>query len=231
MTRSRMLLATALLLLSTSAFAQNWRGLLDSTADDLQAQRYSRARHTTIKLINSMMDNLNTGNAAAYTMGLTVAYRAVAEAGMGNYEEADWYRHVALAMSPQVAQVDMSRFGGAGEWFTSGEKPSAENAPMASSSESIAAGDRRDPVCKYKPYPKYPLGAVLGKVSAPVIVHVLIDSDGSVRHPAVVSQSVAPTLLYAATEAVKRWQFEPATADGKPSPVEFDLTVNFQTRD
>ena len=64
-----------------------------------------------------------------------------------------------------------------------------------------------------------------------MIVHVLIDSDGSVRHPAVVSQSVAPTLLYAATEAVKRWQFEPATMDGKPSPVEFDLTVNFQTRD
>ena len=226
-----MLLATALLLISTSAFAQNWRGLLDSTADDLQAQRYSRARRTTIKLINSMMDNLNTGNAAAYTMGLTVAYRAVAEAGMGNYEEADWYRHVALSMAPQVAQVDMSQFGGAGAWFTSDEKPSAENVPMASSSETVAAVDRRDPICKYKPYPKYPLGAVIGKVSAPVIVHVLIDSDGSVRHPAVVSQSVAPTLLYAATEAVKRWQFEPATMDGKACPVEFDLTVNFQTRD
>ena len=233
MTRSRMLLATALLLLSTSAFAQNWRGLLDSTADDLQAQRYSRARHTTIKLINSMMDNLNTGNAAAYTMGLTVAYRAVAEAGLGNYEEADWYRHVALAMSPQVAQVDMKHFGNAGAWFASGEpsSASAENPPMASSSELVAASDRHDPICKYKPYPKYPLGAVLGKVSAPVIVHVLIDSDGNVRHPAVVSQSVAPTLLYAATEAVKRWQFDPATVDGKASPAEFDLTVNFQTRD
>src|ERR1043166_6268022 len=79
MTRSRLLFATVLLLISTSAFAQNWRGLLDSAADDLQAQRYARARHTTIKLINSMMDNLNTGNAAAYTLGLTVAYRAVAD--------------------------------------------------------------------------------------------------------------------------------------------------------
>jgi TonB family protein len=231
-----MLLATTLLLVSTSAFAQNWRGLLESTADDLQAQRYSRARHTTIKLINSMMDNLNTGNAAAYTMGLTVAYRAVAEAGLGNYEEADWYRHVALAMSPQVAQVDMSRFGGAGAWFTSRDSdiagpPPSSMASATATEDAPPATDRRDPVCKYKPYPKYPLGAVIGKVSAPVIVHVLIDSDGNVRHPAVVSQSVAPTLLYAATEAVKRWQFEPATMDGKPSPVEFDLTVNFQTRD
>jgi protein TonB len=228
MTRSRTLFTALFLLLSTSAFAQNWRGLLESTADDLQAQRYSHARRTTIKLINSMMDNLNTGNAAAYTMGLTVAYRAVAEAGLGNYEEADWYRHVARSMSPQVAQIDMSRFGEAGTWFTSGEQPSpaADNEPMASSS-----ADRRDPVCKYKPYPKYPLGAVLGKVAAPVVVHVLIDSDGTVRHPTVVSQSVAPTLLYAATEAVKRWQFEPAMMDGKACPAEFDLTVNFQNRD
>lgn len=234
MTRSKTLFATFLLLISTSAFGQNWRGLLDSTANDLQAQRYSQARRTTIKLINSMMDNLNTGNAAAYTMGLTVAYRAVAEAGLGNYEEADWYRHIALAMSPQVAQINMTQFGAPGVWFTSGERPpSADNPQMASStsSESEPTLDRHDPICKYKPYPKYPLGAVLGKVSAPVIVHVLIDSDGTVRHPTVVSQQIAPTLLYAATEAVKRWQFEPAMADGKPSPMEFDLTVNFQTRD
>ena len=230
MTRPRLLFATALLLLSTSAFAQNWRGLLESTADDLQAQRYARARHTSIKLINSMMDNLNTGEAAAYTMALTVAYRSVAEAGLGDYAEADWYRHVALAMSPNIAQLDTSRFGGAGAWFSSREQEAPPS--MASSS----AGDppplspaRQDPVCTYKRMPKYPLGAVLGRVSAPVVVHVLIDGDGTVRHPAIVAQTLAPTLIYSATEAVKQWQFQPATIDGKSSPMEFDLTVNFLT--
>ncbi|HEV2721965.1 MAG TPA: energy transducer TonB [Thermoanaerobaculia bacterium] len=233
MTRPRLLFATALLLLTTSAFAQNWRGLLDSTAEDLQAQRYARARKTTIKLINSMMDNLNIGRAAGYTMGLTVAYRAIAEAGLGNYDEADWYRHVALAMSPQVAQLDVSQFGGAGAWFSSRERDSEGQSPMASSSgsddpppQSLA---RQDPVCTYKRMPKYPLGAVLGKVGAPVIVHVLIDSDGTVRHPVIATQALAPTLIYAATEAVRQWQFQPATIDGKACPAEFDLTVNFLT--
>ena len=231
MTRSRTLFATALLLLSTSAFAQNWRGLLDSTADDLQAQRYARARHTSIKLINSMMDNLNTGQAAAYTMGLTVAYRAVAEAGLGNYDEADWYRHVALAMSPRLAQLDVSQFGAAGAWFTAREADPLPPSMASSSSDDapVTVSNRQDPVCTYKKMPKYPLGAVLGKVSAPVIVHVLIDGDGTVRHPAVVTQSLAPTLVYAATEAVKQWQFQPAMMDGKASATEFDLTVNFQT--
>ncbi len=230
MTRPRLLFATALLLFSTSTFAQNWRGMLDSASGDLQAQRYARARRTSIKLINSMMDNLNTGQNAAYTMGLTVAYRAVAEAGLGNFDEADWYRHVALAMSPQVAQLDVNQFGGAGAWFTARE-PDASAPPMASSADDPPAQPpaRQDPVCTYKKMPKYPLGAVLGKVSAPVIVRVLIDSDGTVRHPTVVAQSLAPTLIYAATEAVKQWQFQPATLDGKACPMEFDLTVNFQT--
>jgi TonB family protein len=231
MTRSRLLFATTLFLISASAFGQNWRGLLDSTHDDLQSQNYSRARRTSIKLINSMMDNLNTGQSAAYTMGLTVAYRAVAEAGLGNYEEADWYRHVALAMAPQVAQLDTRAFGEPGAWFL-GREADANPTSMASSStpsDDAPSAARVDPVCTYKKIPKYPLGAVLGKVSAPVIVHVLIDRDGVVRHPAVVSQSLAPTLIYAATEAVRQWQFQPATVDGKACPMEFDLTVSFQT--
>jgi len=228
MTRPRLLFATALLLVSTSAFAQNWRGLLESASDDLQAQQYARARRTSIKLINSMMDNLNSGQNAAYTMGLTVAYRSLAEAGLGNYAEADWYRHVALAMHPQVAQLDVSQFGAPGAWFSAHENDANPDQPpaMASSSDG-ASGARQDPVCTYKKMPKYPLGAVLGKVSAPVIVHVLIDSDGTVHHPTVMTQALAPTLVYAATEAVRQWQFQPAMLDGKPSPMEFDLTVNF----
>src|ERR1051325_1967456 len=227
MTRPRMLFLTALLLVSTSAFAQNWRGLLESASDDLQAQRYSRARRTSIKLINSMMDNLNTGQGAAYTMGLTVAYRALAEAGMGNYEEADWYRHVALAMHPQVAQLDVTPFGAAGAWFSARETDAAPDLPPSMASSSGDSPSRQDPVCTYKKMPKYPLGAVLGKVSAPVVVHVLIDSNGTVHHPTIASQALAPTLVYAATEAVKQWQFQPAMIDGKRHAVDVDLTVNF----
>jgi TonB family protein len=228
MNRLRLLLALSLLLLTTSAFAQDWRGLLASTADDLQAQHYARARHTSIKLINSMMDTLNSGQAAGYTMGLTVAYRAIAEAGLGNYEEADWYRHVALAMSPQVASLDLRQFGEAGSWLAQRET----DAPMASASSDdapVTVSNRQDPVCTRKRMPKYPLGAVLGRVGEPVTVHVLIDTDGTVRHPTVVTPSLAPTLIYAATEAVKQWQFQPAMIDGRPCPMEFDLTVNFQT--
>ena len=225
MTRPRLLLALSLLLLSTTAFAQDWRGLLGSTVDDLESQRYARARRTSIKLINSMMDNLNSGRNAAYTMGLTVAYRAVAEAGLGNYDEADWYRHVALSMTPQVAGLDYARFGNAGNWIAAKEPE-----PMASASEAPErVVNRQDPVCTYKRKPKYPLGAVLGRVAEPVTVRVLIDTDGSVRHPTIVTPSLAPTLIYAVTEAVKQWQFQPATIDGKASAMEFDLTVDFQT--
>jgi TonB family protein len=223
MNRFRPLLPLLLFLLATTAAAQDWRGLLDSTRDDLEAQRYARARHTTIKLINSMMDNLNSGRNAAYTMALTVMYRAVAEAGMGDYNEADWYRHVALAMDPRVGQIDLKSFGDAGAWIAT---PESDPDPDA----ATTLVNLQDPVCTKKRMPKYPLGAVLSKVGEPVLIHVLIDRDGTVRHPTMVTSSLAPTLIYAATEAVKTWEFQPAMADGRASPMGFDLTVNFVAR-
>lgn len=226
MTRPRIFLAISLFLVATGALAQDWRGLLQSTRDDLEAQRYARARKTSIKLTNSMMDNLATGPDAAYTLALTVTYRAVAEAGLGNYDEADWYRHVALSMDSRVAQMDLTPFGEAGKWVAAKEPdPDGDDEP-----DAVRVSNLQDPVCTHKKLPRYPLGAVLGKVSEPVTVHVLIDKDGTVRHPAIMNPTLAPTLIYAATEAVKNWEFQPAMADGKACPMPFDLTVNFQTR-
>jgi len=87
--------------------------------------------------------------------------------------------------------------------------------------------DIQQPVCLNRRDPKYPVGAIVGGVAEPIVVRVLIDRDGTVRHPSLVSPTAAPTLVYAATEAVKKWQFQPATVDGKACPMEFELKVNF----
>lgn len=209
--------ALIVMFLASSAFAQDWRGLLKETDKDLRHGRYAEARKTTIKLINSMMDNLNRGDRQGYTLGLTVAYRAVAEAGLQKYDEADWYWHVARSMYPKF---DVTPYGEAGAWL------------MSRTSETIQTTDAppseiQQPVCLNRKDPKYPLGAVLGKVGEPITVKVLIDSDGTVRHPNLLTPTAAPTLVYAATEAVKKWHFQPALVGGKPAPYEFNLTVNF----
>ena len=209
---------TLLFFLATSAFAQDWKGFLAKTDRDLRAERYAEARKTSIKLINSMMDNLNKGRSSMYTLAVTVAYRAVAEAGLQRYDEADWYWHVARSLYPNF---NLAPYGEAGAWLRehSDEKLDAPDA---------APGEIRQPVCLNRRDPKYPLGAVIGSVAEPIIVRVVIDKDGTVRHPRLVNTTAAPTLVYAATEAVKKWQFQPASVDGKPYPMDFELTVNFQ---
>src|SRR5262249_3548859 len=212
---------TLLLFLATSAFAQDWKGLLEKTDRDLRAENYADARRTSIKLINSMMDNLNKGNRSMYTLAMTVAYRAVAEAGLQRYDEADWYWHVARSLYPNF---NLAPYGEAGAWLRrrSDEQLETVDAPLT---------EIRQPVCLNRRDPKYPLGAILGSVAEPIVVRVLIDKDGTVRHPRLVNTTAAPTLVYAATEAVKKWQFQPASVDGKSCPMDFELTVNFQMGD
>jgi TonB family protein len=206
------------LLAATPACAQDWKGLLGQTDRDLRAGRYHEARKTSIKLINSMMDNLNHGNPATYTLALTVAYRAVAEAGLRKYDEADWYWHVARALYPNF---NVEPYGEAGAWLRehSDEKVDTTGASLA---------DIRQPVCLNRRNPKYPLGAVAGSIAEPIMVRVIIDKDGAVRHPRLLNPTAAPTLVYAATEAMKKWQFQPASVDGKACAMDFELTVNFQ---
>ncbi len=210
--------AIVLFFLATSTYAQDWKGMLEQTDRDLRAERYAQARKTSIKLINSMMDNLNHGNRAMYTLALTVAYRAVAEAGLQKYDEADWYWHVARSLYPKF---NVDPYGEAGVWLK-------EHSDEQVETTDAAPNAIQQPVCLNRRDPKYPLGAVVGSIAAPIVVKVVIDKDGSVRHPRLVNTTAAPTLVYAATEAVKKWQFQPASVDGKACPMDFQLTVNFQ---
>jgi TonB family protein len=53
-------------------------------------------------------------------------------------------------------------------------------------------------------------------------------SDKGVVEDVRLLKSVAPDLDSAAMDAVRKWTFEPATIDGRPVPVLFNLTINFK---
>ena len=58
------------------------------------------------------------------------------------------------------------------------------------------------------------------------MLQMVIDVNGQVRESTVL-QSARSDLDLAALEAVRKWRFEPATLDGKPVPVYYNLTINF----
>lgn len=204
-----LILALSLALSTTTLSAQDWRGELKMVDNDLRAQHFAHARKWSIKLINSMCDHLGTGPDATYTLAMTVAYRAMAEAGLEKMDEAHWYWHVATALYPKLADNNWKTFGEVGEWFES-QKGSEK-----------AAGDLPTAVPIKKSEPKCPLSAVQGGYFKPVTVGAIIGDDGTARCPRLMASTDAPTLAYAAFESLKQWQFEPRSA-------QYQVTMNFQ---
>jgi len=205
-------LVTVIALSATSLAAQNWRDELAMVDKDLRTHHYGHARKWSIKVINSMSDHIGTGANAMYSFALAVAYRAMAEAGLQKFDDADWYSHVAFALYPKLKQNDWSAYGEVGEWLTSKKH---ENEAKATEAETALVPIRKvDPKC--------PLSAVQGGYFQPVTVAAIVDGDGTVKCPKLISPTAAPTLIYAAFESLREFEFQPGT------PAKYQVTVDFQ---
>jgi protein TonB len=76
--------------------------------------------------------------------------------------------------------------------------------------------------------PEYPAIARSQRVSGKVQIDALIDAEGNVAAVNVLS---GPTLLHrAATDAVKRWKYKPATLNGEPTSMHLTVTVEFKAQ-
>jgi TonB family protein len=88
-------------------------------------------------------------------------------------------------------------------------------------------GDVKPPVKTFAPSPQYTEIARKARITGVVIVEAIIDKQGNVTNVKVL-KGLPMGLDQAAVEAVKRWKFEPATLNGKPVAVIYNLTINFQ---
>ncbi|WP_143703847.1 MULTISPECIES: energy transducer TonB [Luteimonas] len=113
-------------------------------------------------------------------------------------------------------------------------------APVASPSEAatmvdatvtpvpvpVAADVARQPRPISTPAPDYPRTAMRRGEAGEVLLRVHVDADGRTSAVDLVRSSQHRRLDRAATQAVRRWRFEPAMRDGRPVPGE--LLVPFQ---
>lgn len=76
--------------------------------------------------------------------------------------------------------------------------------------------------------PVYPPAARAEHIEGTVKLRVLIDKEGKVTELEPVSGP--KQLIPAALDAVRRWRYEPALVDGKPSAIHTEITVNFNSQ-
>jgi protein TonB len=101
-----------------------------------------------------------------------------------------------------------------------GPPPSEPTGPLQ------VGGDVQAPVKLDAPPPQYTEIARKARIQGVVIVQAIINKEGSVENVKVL-KGLPMGLDQAAIDAIKRWRFKPATLNGKPVTVYYNLTVNF----
>lgn len=87
-------------------------------------------------------------------------------------------------------------------------------------------GDVKAPNKISAPQPQYTEIARKARIQGVVIVQAIINKQGDVTDVKVL-KGLPMGLDQAAVEAIRKWKFEPATLNGKPVDVYYNLTVNF----
>jgi TonB family protein len=88
------------------------------------------------------------------------------------------------------------------------------------------AGDVTPPVRIETPAPEYTQAARDAGLEGLVVVKAIIDATGFVRQPQIV-QGLDADLDAVVLDTMSRWRFEPATLDGTPVPVYYQLVSRF----
>jgi TonB family protein len=82
------------------------------------------------------------------------------------------------------------------------------------------------PIRLTKPVTTFPVKLLNSHATGEALIEALIDADGRVRLPRVVS-ATAPEFGYAAVQTVSAWWFEPPTRNGQPVTARVQLQVRF----
>jgi TonB family protein len=114
-----------------------------------------------------------------------------------------------------------------GSWVIHFAALKSESTSLNSSGEPDSSSNLSSPVATLKVDPAYPLELMKQNVSGTVILHAVILADGTVGTVRVL-RSIDDRLDQFASEAIAKWQFQPATKNGAPVAVEATFWIPFR---
>lgn len=106
-------------------------------------------------------------------------------------------------------------------------EPASEEVPTAPGEPIVIDETVTEPRVLTKVEPEYTEIARKARVQGMVIVQAVIREDGSVGGTKIL-KGLPMGLDQQAVAAIKQWVFEPATREGKPVAVYYNLTVDFR---
>lgn len=161
-------------------------------------------------------------------MAVACVFRALAEAGLGNEEDARWYWWTARSLFPDITVTDLSPYGVSGAFLRGLEFRHREGWD-----EPLVFGRRKGfkpPTVRRRKRPVFPDAARIHQLGGAYAAQVVVDVDGAISGPLILRDVVDPSLAYAVLETLRGWKFSPATLNGKPVRSVYATTINFRFR-
>jgi TonB family protein len=109
----------------------------------------------------------------------------------------------------------------------SGERPGEPLPELPNSAVKKVGEGISAPRGKHTPDPEYSQAARIASVQGTLVLWLIVDPTGAVQGPRIM-QPLGAGLDEKAVEAVKKWEFRPATQDGEPVAVRINVEVNFR---
>jgi TonB family protein len=218
-----------------ASLADRWIKGLKEVDQELRTQRWAEAGKQARRVTHEMVNDAGRDKDVAYSLAVASVFRAIAEEGAGNDDEAAWYWDTALNLVPEIYKTDLTPYGAPAAALKErrlriGPLVTGEGLETPDG-QSIPFDKVERPRIVQQVRPDYPDALVQLGAPGRVVVETVIGIDGRPRQPRVLeAQGGGPAMKYAALEAVGQWRFEPARLEGKPVKVYYILTVNFQLR-
>lgn len=212
--------------------AKNWQRRLQKTDQQLRAAEWNKPRREAGRLVGEMLAAIEIDEGTAATLGLTLTFRALAEAGDGDVEAGRWDWLVAQALQPDLNEVSLDPYGAGGkplELFRRYDDGTLSPSAVRAIGLPDPAGiERQSPPKKISgEAPRYPkaLRAICGQGTARIAVTV--DAAGRPVHPRWLDASGGPVMALALFEAVRGWRYEPARRGDRAVPADIEIEHPF----
>lgn len=161
---------------------------------------------------------------SAREVGLYFAFDAMTREKVGRETDAvcQWVK--ARYVLPEIAEARFGPLDLPGRRWTVFRVDTPERQRPREVDESVTP-----PIKRFAPGPDYTRSMRERWVQGAVVAQSIIDQEGRVVDIQVVETS-DPEIVLPTLDAFCRWTFEPATSEGEPVAVYYELTVNFRFR-
>jgi TonB family protein len=218
-----------------ASMADKWVAGLKEVDRMLRAQQWDDAAKQAQRVSRQMVGDAGRDRDVAYSLAVVSAFRAIAEAGLGHQDEADWYWDIALNLVPGIGATDLSPYGAPAAELKKRTLRTAHQAPKVRGNlwtgdeQEVPGAEVERPKVARQVKPEYPDALIQERVPGQVVVEAIVGTDGRLSRPLILNvQGGGPGMKYAALEALGQWRFEPARLRGQPVRVYYVVTINFK---